>query len=94
MIILAKYSFFMKKFPLCASNFKSKNKLKSPDVIRCFFLALYEMFPIVAQHKALNTSICIFSVFMLNQLIKMCSEPLRHQESKYDLPYLFAVFKW
>ena len=57
---LAKDFFFKVGFPPCASNFASKDKLKSPAITSC--LVELVLNPSNSSDKMLNTSICTFSL--------------------------------
>ena len=61
-------------FPPCASNFKSKNNLKSPGRISCFFGFVSNFCN--STNMLFSTSICSFWVLVLYKLTKMYSESL------------------
>ena len=71
---LAKDFFFKVGFPLCASNFELKNKLKSPAITSCFVGLISKSFN--SSNKLFNRLICSFSVLALYKFIKMYSESL------------------
>ena len=75
-------------FPPYASNFESKNKLKSPATISCFFEFVSNFSN--STNMLFSTSISSFALSELYKLIKMYSESLNH-ESACDLPYQFVV---
>ena len=61
-------------FPPCASNFGSKNKLKSPAIISCFFGFVSSFSN--STNMLLSISICSFSGLALYKLIKVYSKSL------------------
>ena len=71
---LAKDFYFEVEFTPCASNFESKNKLKSPAITGCFVGFVSNSSD--SSNKMLNTSICSFPALALYQFIKMYSESL------------------
>ena len=87
-VSLAKDFIFKVGFPYCACNFESNNKLKS-TVITIRFVG-FASNSSNSSKKLLNTSICSFSVLASDKFTKMYWR--RHQELKYNLPYLFFVF--
>ena len=69
---LVKDFFFKVGISPCASNFESKNKLKSPAVTSCF--AGFILNSSNSSNKMLNTSICSFTVLASYKFIKMYPE--------------------
>ena len=61
-------------FPHCASNFGSKNKLKSPAIISCFFGFVSSFSN--STNMLFSISICSFSGLALYKLIKVYSKSL------------------
>ena len=87
-VSLAKDFIFKVGFPYCACNFELNNKLKSPAITICFVGFVSNSSN--SSNKLLNTSICSFSVLASYKFTKMYW--WRHQELKYEFPYLFFVF--
>ena len=85
-IRLAKIFFLKVRFPLCASNFDSKNKLKSPAITSSFVGFLSNSSN--SSNKILNTSICSF--LALCRFIKIYSQSLMKASRIKIRPFLYA----